>query len=435
MPRIVMFGLRAALAAAAVLGGFPRLDASAPLFARDEHCSVSSPDESATSLLQLGPISSLGMGNSVDLCAPSPEEMRSNAAELRRLMDTVAYGNWSVPIEAAWADFQSKTLLRLQAARPAPARKLRILVGVALAQTSLPMLVYNFKKWSKNKAGDTFNFVLLHFDAEEGKLPTLPADVRELLMPHVALRHAGPGCKVDFWKRLAPDFVAGYDYLWLPDDDLRMDFFDWDFYRYHLLAYNPLVSQPSVVGWAPKRRSSDWNFVRATHSSNTSWVTRKIEAMTPVISTKIWPAIFSRAWSVNASNCFAIEGIISNIANEAKALGCFETPLLVVNTPMRHADCRSMASGYVWSLVQSQIASPSRTHCFRGYVWEDCFGMSEKEADLLAQALGGECAAAKDPKAWKGKCVCFQPGTHIDRACPAQGKLIFPNATDAGARQ
>mmetsp|Transcript_94265 Transcript_94265/g.272393 ORF Transcript_94265/g.272393 Transcript_94265/m.272393 type:complete len:212 (+) Transcript_94265:74-709(+) len=211
MPRIVMFGLRAALAAAAVLGGFPRLDASAPLFARDEHCSVSSPDESATSLLQLGPISSLGMGNSVDLCAPSPEEMRSNAAELRRLMDTVAYGNWSVPIEAAWADFQSKTLLRLQAARPAPTRKLRVLIVMVLAQSSYPMLVYNFKKLSKSKAGDTLNFALLHHDAEEGVLPTLPADVRELLLPHVAIRHAGPGCKVEFYRRLVPDLVAGYD--------------------------------------------------------------------------------------------------------------------------------------------------------------------------------------------------------------------------------
>jgi len=388
-----MFGLRAALAAAAVLGGFPRLDASAPLCAHDEHCSVSSPDEPATSLLQVGRV---GAQSNSDLCAPSPEEMNNITAEVRSLMDTVADGNWSMPIETAWADYQSTTLLRLQAARPAPTRKLRILVGVALAQTSLPMLVYNFKKWSKNKAGDTFNFVLLHFDAEEGKLPTLPADVRELLMPHVALRHAGPGCKVDFWKRLAPDFVAGYDYLWSMDDDIRMDFFDWDFYRYHLLAYNPLVSQPSVVGWAPKRRSSDWNFVRATHSSNTSWVTRKIEAMTPVISTKIWPAIFSRAWSVNASCVHATQDFMFNIGNVAKVLGCVETPLLVVNTPVRHGDCMNM----------DKTSSCVRWRHGKEWCRKDCFGISEKEADLLAQAFGGECPAAKDPKAWMGGCIC-----------------------------
>jgi len=418
MPRIVMFGLRAALAAAAVLGGFPRLDASAPLCAHDEHCSVSSPDEPATSLLQTKHLTTVGAESDFGVCAPNPEEMNFVTEEVRRLIGTVADGNWSMPIETAWADYQSKTLLRLQAARPAPTRKLRILIAVAVTQRSLPMLVYNFKKLSKSKAGDTFKLALFHHDAEEGVLPTLPADVHELLMPHVAVRYAGPACKVEFYKRLTPDFVAGYDYVWSMDDDLRTDFFDWDFYRYHLMAYNPLISQPSIIGWAPGARGSDHWWLRAKWSSKPSWVTNHIEVQTPVVSTKIWPAIFSRAWSVNASNCFAIEGIISNIANEAKALGCFETPLLVVNTPMRHADCRSMASGYVWSLVQSQIASPSRTHCFRGYVWEDCFGMSEKEADLLAQALGGECTAAKDPMVWKGKCVCFPwGGRQIGEAC------------------
>lgn len=323
------------------------------------------------------------------LCAPNP----SDEDEIREVLEEVGRGNWSEDLESAWTKYQAEKLADLERERPAPSRKLRTLIVSPVSSGMLETIAYNARRLTANRAGDTFKFALFHYHLQEGMaLPTMEPDVGEALLPHVVYQHAGPGCKVDFWKHLTPEVASGFDYYWLADGDVRVDFFSWDLYRYFLLTVDPLVSQPSIVGWSPETRGTDHGELRFNGSQPMSMNLHLVEMQAPILSAKIWPTVLKRAEVVNGTSAWAVEGIWNAVAAISKVVGCSERPSILVHSPLRHANCFDLSVG--------------GSRCVRNFLREDCFALSPDESAMLARDIGGSCEKGRDRLAWQGACVC-----------------------------
>ena len=49
-----------------------------------------------------------------------------------------------------------------------------------------------------------------------------------------------------FWKELDLNVSANYDYFWLIDDDLEVDFLNWEITRSLLRLLKPLIGHPGL---------------------------------------------------------------------------------------------------------------------------------------------------------------------------------------------
>jgi len=344
-------------------------------------------------LLQVKAPGATLIADQVHLCSMDPRAEEHLADVLRR----VAGSEFTQPLETAWRAYQAKVAEEAERDHPSPSRKLRVLIVLPVRSAMLETVAFNMEQLSRTGAGDVFKLALFHYDVDEGRQPSTDSGQMSALLPHIAFYRSGPGCKAQFWRQITPEVAHGFDYLWLLDGDLRMDYFDWTIYRQVLFQVDPLVSQPSILAWAPGKRSTRWLDLRmrrpgANGTMARFWEPLTVEIMAPLLSAKIWPAMHLRLGTVDGRRAGGVQRVIHKIAKLAKQSGCRRTAELVVNlSPLRHADCHDLMS--------------KGPECSGGWVHGDCHNITVAEADALVRDLGGGRGSGCGRDVWEGVAI------------------------------
>ncbi|CAK0802446.1 unnamed protein product [Prorocentrum cordatum] len=334
---------------------------------------------------------------------------------MEELVKTVEKGATLPLAVTAWRAYQDKLARQLLEDHPGGARETpyRILVAIAVkdAAESVDIFNFNLRRLRSNKAGDKFEFALFHHDGSNEQWAQQAWYGNN---GTVVLKHLGRGCKPEFWETITPEMAAGYDYLWLLDEDLQMDFLSWDFYRTVLSTLDPVVSQPVVIGKEPGMRGTDILDLRMRGVLDDgrftfAYETVRTDVQIPVISAKIWAAVHERIAGNDRTSAWYTDTFWDTVAELGKA-ECQRTGILAVNAaPLRHFNWHNLFNG---------------TKCAKGCgaAGENCRPVSGTEARLVRQALGA--AAAQDgrtetpcqiPENWTGACqVHGQSGSMPD---------------------
>lgn len=238
-----------------------------------------------------------------------------------------------------------------------------------------------------NKAGDTFEFALFHYDNEES----------EWMKHHwysdkqgsVIMRRAQPLCKAEAWTLITPAMAKQYDYIWLIDGDLRLDMFSWDLYRTVLASLDPLVSQPSIVPKKPGRRSTDKHKLRMTGRVHGLFpIAREVErteTMAVLVSSRLWPAMHERMQNSDLHTVWYLNDVW-DLAAHSSAMECGRTGVLLVNAaPVRHMNYHD--------LFDADKVPERNFSCVRGCGENDanCQPLRRSEVSLLRDGLHDLC--------------------------------------------
>jgi len=273
---------------------------------------------------------------------------------------------WHI-VNSEWPRFHGEIVASLEdpvywpeASGRGRSESMRVLVVSAVGDT--PELAENwndiFAKLGSNEQGDSFHFHFFHYTATNEAWKKMPWYSDEALVTSTLQT----GCKVDFWKTLDEGISDEYEYVWFLDDDLDFTFFHWGIFRSLLRRFNPVVSTPSIVPVEFGERSSDFDFMRMQSESfrgqaMLAHAAPATEMMAPVISTKIWSALYKRITVQNGRSDWGIDGWWSKLARLAKTYCNAEVGNLVVDvTPLVHLDSHNIDGGVrrqpgrVWNL-------------------------------------------------------------------------------------
>jgi hypothetical protein len=337
-----------------------------------------------------GNLSSEALGEMGIDMASCAAQMDADNLVMSDLVQTVGMGNHSLDTAAAWRAYQDKLAAKLREDHPDGERRspFRTLVVSAVHDKEWMVEIFraNMQRLMSNKAGDVFEFALFHIHSsteEWSKHEWYRSDNGPVM-----LKHLGSGCKPQFWALITPKIAAQYDYLWLLDEDIRVDFLNWDFYRTVLATLDPMVSQPVIIPKAPYKRSTGVTRLRMALPKDSTFVmafeTPRSEVQAPVISSKIWAAVHERNMGNDRLNDWYIDDFWDAVAflGEAK---CKKTGVLAANAaPVRHMDCHNLFKG---------------TKCIEGCGGGDanCRAVSEKEARLVQEGLSAAgCEVSED---------------------------------------
>lgn len=270
---------------------------------------------------------------------------------MSEVVKNVGMGNYTTDTVETWHAFQDKLSEHLLSQYPDKLKKkpLKTLVVSAVHDTSAMVEIFeiNMNRLKSNKHGDGFEFALFHIDGST-KEWRKHKWYRSRKGP-VVHKHLGAGCKPQFWAMIPPKMARAYDYLWLLDEDIRLDFVNWDFYRTVLSTLDPVVSQPVIIPKEPNQRSTGVTRLRMVVPTGNSfpiaYETPRSEVQAPVISAKIWAAVHERNMGNDRRNDWYIDDFWDVVAflGEAK---CKKTGVLAVNgAPVRHMDCHNLFKG------------------------------------------------------------------------------------------
>jgi len=182
-----------------------------------------------------------------------------------------------------------------------------------------------------------------------------------------------------------------YDYIWLMDEDLELDLFNWDVYREVLLAWHPLFSQPAVVPKAPGGRSTDWPELDMARWRNTNQNEFHIaeeaipgpEVMTPIISASMWPLLFYRFRGNDQSSVWHLDEYFYTVSMLLNAVCATTASVVVQGSPLTHLDFRTLRTRSEDSFsVCSKNSSTSQLNAR---------GISRDELILMQQGLHDTC--------------------------------------------
>mmetsp|Transcript_40270 Transcript_40270/g.108812 ORF Transcript_40270/g.108812 Transcript_40270/m.108812 type:complete len:428 (-) Transcript_40270:76-1359(-) len=312
------------------------------------------------------------------------------------LLSGIINGSSDDESKAFWDSYQRYLDGEMQRTFPASHNaSFRILVVSPVKGTSIAVegFRYNMRKLMENKAGDTFDFALFHYDN----------DASEWLKHRwytnadgpVVLRRIQPLCKAQAWTLIEPDMAKRYDYVWLMDGDLRFDMFSWDLYRTVLASLQPLVSQPAIVPKKPGKRSTDKHKLRMTGRVRGLFpIAREVdrtETMAVLVSTQLWPAMHERMQHSDLSTVWYLNDVW-DLAAYMSAVECGHAGVLLVNAaPVRHMNYRD--------LFDADKVPERDVTCTRGCGGhgENCRALSAVEAQLLRDGLRGVCDIARSP--------------------------------------
>jgi len=306
-------------------------------------------------------------------------------------------GNYSGDVAAAWHVYQDKLAQQLLSEHPDGHRKkpYRTLVVSAVHDTDSMVEIFeiNMNRLLENKHGDKFEYALFHIDGKATEWKKRKWYRRR--RGSVVMKKLGAGCKPQFWAQITPMMVATgkYDYIWLLDEDIRLDFLSWDFYRTVLSTIDPLVSQPVIVPKATGKRSTGVTKLQMKVPDGSNFMiayeTQRSEVQAPIISSKLWDAVNERNLQNDRRNDWYIDDFWDVIAFLGEDQ-CRTTGVLAVNgAPVRHMDCHNLFKG---------------TKCVEGCGEDDanCRGVSGTEESLVREAL--KDAGCDVPKDWARMC-------------------------------
>ncbi|CAK0801405.1 unnamed protein product [Prorocentrum cordatum] len=229
-------------------------------------------------------------------------QLEADSSFMEHVVKEVGMGNYSGEASAAWHAYQDKLAHQLLSEHPDGQRKkpYKILVVSAVHDTDSMVEIFevNMNRLLANKQGDKFEFAIFHIDSKATEWKKRKW-YRRRRGPVVMKKH-GAGCKPQFWAQITPMMVATgkYDYVWLLDEDIRLDFLNWDFYRTVLSTVDPLVSQPVIVPKQPGKRSTGVTKLQMKVPEGNNFMiayeTQRSEVQAPIISSKIWDAVHER---------------------------------------------------------------------------------------------------------------------------------------------
>lgn len=220
-----------------------------------------------------------------------------------------------------WQALQQNFLSQLVSDSSAPPLKVLVVSSVSDTEASVNW----FKGWLYNLAlssnstesGDTFHFALNHFDNKTSLWDAL-------LQRHqgrVVLRQSGLHCKVEFWRMITRELSAKYDYLWLTDDDIDLDFFSFPLVKQILFKLDPLIAHPAIIPASERARTSDHPELALRYiSTDDHTVLAKnenfAEVMTPLIKAKFWPIVLHRLKRWDVRSVWCLDCYWSSVANK-----------------------------------------------------------------------------------------------------------------------
>lgn len=274
-----------------------------------------------------------------------------------------------------------------------PNRSLRVLIASPVRNTAQAVrdLEDNWKALNAaGSTGDRFDFALFHYEENNSHWLAWPG----YSQPNFVYKRVRSGCKLQHWARVTPRMVQGYDYLWLLDGDLRLDFFSWDLYRSALLKFEPLVSQPSILPRFSGERASDIPVLNMVQGRGQDFLwameVQRTEVMAPMLSTKLWPMVHKRILASDQHTAWYTNTYWDILALAAHLVCDKPTGILLVNAaPVRHMNCHDLFRG-----------TTCYTECGAGFA--NCHAIAESDASMTgdicpetnlgALITSGDCA-------------------------------------------
>eukprot|EP00927_Polykrikos_kofoidii_P081409 TRINITY_DN7874_c0_g1_i1.p1 TRINITY_DN7874_c0_g1~~TRINITY_DN7874_c0_g1_i1.p1 ORF type:complete len:925 (+),score=99.71 TRINITY_DN7874_c0_g1_i1:38-2776(+) len=183
--------------------------------------------------------------------------------------------------------------------------------------------------------------------------------------PDIVRREIIPvgGCEESHYRRLSVKDTHDFDYIWLMDDDIDLTFLDWDLYATVLASSQSMISQPAILSGSFTGRTSDVPGLTMVPASNGELLimseTHTSEVMTPLISTKLWPAIQARLLS-KVTKCDSDINMFWDLVAFLGRIYCNYSAITVLNAaPASHVDCRDMPNvGSCFSGCEGDLSRP-----------------------------------------------------------------------------
>lgn len=244
-------------------------------------------------------------------------------------------------------------------------KHLKVLVVTAVSNDEwvVDNFADNFNKL--NSAGaknDIFDFAFFHHHVNDSRWVSHSWYKREAEKGRVVMNVKEQGCKPQYWRKITSQMVSEYDYIWLLDEDLRLDYFSWDLYRTFLIAWGPVVSQPSVIPrlpvyWPTPARDDPVNVtvqkatkvrsvaMEASEPGSGLLVAKEVsrsEVMTPFIDARLWSSIVKRIGDQDDSADWGLDAFWDSFAGYAK-WACGKNNSLKINVlPVRHMNYHNL---------------------------------------------------------------------------------------------
>lgn len=254
-------------------------------------------------------------------------------------------------------------------------KKMRLLFVTYVANTQLDIQVFkdNFEKFrSSNRAGDTINFALFHYDSNNS-LWNMNEWYTDQNGP-IVMKHVGAGCPAENWAMIEPQMALQYDYIWMADSDVSLSTFSWDVASTVIKRLKPIAAQPALLPGSEHARASpcctslnfEFDNIDDVSDFQLAREVYRSEVQTPIVSSSLWPAMHARmtgghdlrtAWNIDTFwDVFALEA-----KNE-----CNGTGILVLNgAPVQHLDTQTLSNTDNTELVKSFPGKSNNSHWLR----------------------------------------------------------------------
>jgi|EP00927_Polykrikos_kofoidii_P061922 hypothetical protein len=247
-----------------------------------------------------------------------------------------------------WGILQNAALASLPSSPREVFEKLPIKVLIVVSADDAPEMAERQEKniniLTKQKHQvDTIKWAIFNYNGTDNAFKTKTWYNDPNIVIHHELRE---GCKPEMYAGLRSHLTKQFDYIWLMDEDIDLTYVGWPLLRRLLVTTQALVSQPSVVPRANGERGTDVTELNFRDFSDEIVLAReekRTEVMTPVLSSKIWPAVLKRLEGNVDVNVCETDRFWDLAAYLGKIHGCGRSGPVVFNTnPIVHVDARTL---------------------------------------------------------------------------------------------
>jgi hypothetical protein len=173
------------------------------------------------------------------------------------------------------------------------------------------------------------------------------------------------GTKTYQWKRLLPEVVKGYDYLWMCDCDLGFERADLGVILEVLSRRSVWYCQTSIVGETPATRSTCYPHLRYSPDKPIiEWCHNGSEIQAPILHADVWQLVHEHVCLMDDKSAWGIDWFWDELLMHKQG-----RPFPLIHTPLVHYDFRNLsANGAVRRFVPS-APIPDKARRFAQF-WE-----------------------------------------------------------------
>jgi hypothetical protein len=288
----------------------------------------------------------------------------------------------------------------------------RVLVASAVANhlDTVDRFEKTIKRLRANKSADRFQFALIHFDEDDDLWKKRDWYNDDSI---VVVKKKEAGCKMHFITQLTTDITNNYDYIWLIDEDMDLQLFNWDLYRSaHVLLGKPLLSQPAYISKSgtsyPTNRmeckidvvegvdkTSGYNTERYQEGLHDASEVLLVEIGSPIASTKIFDAMVEQVSSIKEADLtsdWGFDARLSAFGVASKHYCNTVGNVVVFASPVIHVNSRTLLAG---SNHTRELAGSNRSCAAK--CKSLCEAWTEKQYSGMQHTLGcGSFGAMED---------------------------------------